>query len=171
MSLVTRCLSGLLLVSLSVWYGKIVMVAALNLASDAVDSDERNCTVWNVTIVNQLELISFLRNVTIYTDQWNTTNCIYLSLAGGRKSSYELDIVKLMKISRNGSLTMRRSGALLAEFNCKTGLSDLEELNKTVKPLSSASLVLLDGLAFSGCPVPILIEEASNVVIQNCVFQ
>ena len=66
---------------------------------------------------------------------------------------------------------MERSGSLLAEINCKTGFSDLEMLSKTVQPLSRASLVLLDGLVFIGCPVPILIEEASNVIVQNCVFQ
>ena len=132
------------------------------------DSDD-NLTVWNVTIVNRLELTRFIANVTTYTERWNTKNFIHLSLAGGR--NYELDIVKLMKISINGSLIMEGNGSLLAEVNCKTSLSDLEELSKTIQPLSRASLVLLDGLVFTGCPIPILIEEASNVIIQNCIFQ
>ena len=66
---------------------------------------------------------------------------------------------------------MEGNGSLLAEVTCKTSLSDLEELSKTIQPLSRASLVLLDELVFTGCPIPILIEEASNVIIQNCIFQ
>ena len=125
--------------------------------------------VWNVTIMNQLDLTRFIENVTTYTDRWNATNCVHLSLAGGRQ--YELDIVKLMKIAINGSLIMEKNGSLLAEINCSTAISDLKELSKAIKPLSRASLVLLHGLVFTGCPVPILIEETSNVVIKNCVFQ
>ena len=165
--IIMSSLSSLLLVSM-LWCGK--SDAASKLASDALaDSDEDNLTIWNVTIVNQLELTRFIDNVTTYTDRWNTTNLIHLSLAGGR--NYELDIVKLMKISINGSLIMEGNDSLLAEVNCKTSLSDLEELSKTIQPLSRASLVLLDGLVFTGCPIPILIEEASNVIIQNCIFQ
>ena len=127
---------------------------------------EENLVVWNATIVDQLQLTQFIDNVTMYTDHWNTTNCLYLSLTGG--TNYELDIVKLMKISINGSLVLESKGSS-AEINCPQ--YDLEELSQTLQPLTRASLVLLDGLIFTGCPVPILIEEASNVVIQNCVFQ
>ena len=78
-------------------------------------------------------------------------------------------------VSINGSLIMESKGGP-AEINCITSLSgytiyDLEKLREALQPLSGASLVLLDGLVFNGCPVPILIEEALNVVIQNCVFQ
>ena len=163
-----------LLVSM-LWSGLWCDAAASDFSSDtannADDSDEENLMVWNVMIADQLDLTRFIENVTTYTDRWNVTNFIRLSLAGGRQ--YELDIVKLMKITINGSLIMEKNGSLLAEINCSTGISDLdlEELSKTIKPLSRASLVLLDGLTFTGCPVPILIEEASNVVIENCVFQ
>ena len=134
--------------------------------SDA--SSDENLTVWNVTVVTQLELSRFIENVTTYTKRCNTTNCLYLSLTGG--SNYELDIVNIMKLSINGSLMIESKGGL-SEINCTTASSDLEELSQTVQPLSRASLVLLDGLIFTGCPVPILIEEASNVFIQNCVFR
>ena len=131
------------------------------------NSDE-NLTVWNATVVTQLELTRFIENVTAYTDRKNTTNCVYLSLAGG--NNYELDIVRIMKISVNGNLIIESNGNL-SEITCTASLSDLDELSQIIKPLSGATLVLLDGLVFTGCPVPILIEEASNVVIQNCVFQ
>jgi len=124
--------------------------------------------VWNVSVVSQLELNQFIENVATHGEKRNTTNCLYLSLAGG--NNYELDIVELMKISINGSLIMESKGGP-AEINCMSRLSDLEKLRQTLQPLSHALLVLLDGLIFNGCPVPILIEEASNVIIQNCVFQ
>ena len=131
-----------------------------------------NLVVWNTTIIDQLQLNQFIENVTTYTNQWNTTNCLYLSLGGG--TNYELDIVKLMKISVSGSLVMESKDGS-TEINCtvdqKLYTYGAEQLYQTVQPLSRASLVLLDGLIFTGCPVPILIEEASNVFIQNCVFQ
>ena len=126
--------------------------------------------VWNVSIVSQLDLDQFIQNVSAYnySDQKKTvtTNCLYLSLTAG---DYELDIIKLMKISTNGSLmiTGKSEGGSVG-INCKAdGLVGTEDL----QPLSRALLVLLDGLIFTGCPVPILIEEAFSVVIQNCVFQ
>ena len=131
------------------------------------DSDE-NLTVWNVTVVTQVELSLLIEDMTAYTKRCNTTNCFYLSLTGG--GSYKLDIVNIMKLSINGSLMIESKGGL-SEINCTTASSDLEELSQAVQPLSRASLVLLDGLIFSGCPVPILIEDASNVFIQNCVFR
>ena len=131
-----------------------------------------NLVVWNTTIVDQLHLTQYIENVTMYSNHWNTTNCLCLSLGGG--TNYELDIVKLMKISGSGSLVLESKDGS-AEINCTVDqqlyMYDPEELYQTVQPLSRASLVLLDGLTFTGCPVPILIEEAANVVIQNCVFQ
>ena len=130
---------------------------------------DESLMVWNVTASTQLELTQFIENVTTYTDLKNITNCLYLSLAGG--SNYELDIIKLIKISINGSLLLESKDGS-ANIACTAGGSfDLEAIRQTLQPLSRASLVLLDGLIFTGCPVPILIEEASNVVIQNCVFQ
>jgi len=136
--------------------------------TDASHCNSENSTIWNVSVVTQLELNQFIENVTTHSDARITTNCLYLSLAGG--NIYEVDIVELMKISINGSLIMESKGGP-AEINCMSRLSDLEKLRQTLQPLSHALLVLLDGLIFNGCPVPILIEEASIVVIQNCVFQ
>ena len=126
--------------------------------------------VWNVSVVSQSDLDQFIQNVSAYnySDQKKavTTKCLYLSLTAG---DYELDIIKLMKISTNGSLVITgKSEGGSVGINCKAdGLVGMEDL----QPLSRALLVLLDGLIFTGCPVPILIEEAFTVVIQNCVFQ
>ena len=154
-------ITGSLLLALSMWYWR-------SEAAHSYDLDE-NLTVWNVTIVSQLELAGFIENVTTYTKQWNTTNSLYMSVSGGK--DYELDIVRLMKISINGNLVMKSEGGSAKIVCTASGSFDLEVLNQALQPLSRASLVLLDGLIFTGCPVPILIEEASNVVIQNCVFQ
>ena len=94
--------------------------------------------------------------------------CVHLCLVGG--NTYEVNMMKMMLWGTNNSLIMESKNDT-ATIDCTADSSDLEELNKTLHPLSHASLVLLDGLIFTGCPVPILIEEASNVFIQNCVFQ
>ena len=122
--------------------------------------------VWNVSIVSQLDLNQFMENMTVCGDQKKAviTNCLYMSLVAGE---YELDIIALMKLSINGSLVIKSEGGSVG-INCTAdNLVGMEDL----QPLSRALLVLLDGLIFTGCPVPILIEEASKVVIQNCVFQ
>ena len=99
----------------------------------------------------------------------NTLSCIHLVLAGG--NSYKMNIIELMTCS--GSTTdhslIMESQSGLAEVNCTAGSSDLD--GQALQPLSRASLVLLDGLIFTGCPVPMLLEEASNIIIQNCIFQ
>lgn len=126
-------------------------------------------TVWNVSVSNQLELNQFIENVSDEKSS-SATNYFHVSMTGG--NVYELDIVKFMNITiAGGSLIMESQGNILVEINCTAYSSHLEELRKNLNPLSRASLVLLDGLVFTGCPVPILIEEASHIVIQNCVFQ
>ena len=139
-------------------------------AEDSVcaNNPDDNLMIWNVTVTTQLELSQFVENVTRHTNRRNITNCLYLSLTG--EGSYELDIINIMEVSVNGSLIIESKDGL-SEIICTTASSDLEELSQIVQPLSRALLVLLDGLIFTECPVPILIEEASNVVIQNCVFQ
>ena len=96
------------------------------------------------------------------------TTCIHLCLVGGY--TYKVNMMKMMLWGTNSSLIIESKNNT-AEIDCTADSSDLEELSKTLQPLSRASLVLLDGLIFTGCPVPILIEEASNVVVQNCVFR
>ena len=138
-------------------------------STDAAYCSSGDLVVWNVTINSQLEMNRFIANVTAYSNKRGTMDCLYLSLAGG--TNYEIDIVKLLNINvTNGNLIVKSKGGSV-EINCTAHSSDLENLTQILHPLSRASLVLLDGLIFTGCPVPILIEEAFTVVIQNCVFQ
>ena len=83
-----------------------------------------------------------------------------------------LDVVKLMNISLidGGSLIMESNDGV-AEINCTASYYDVDELREVVRPISGLALVLLDGLLFDRCPVPLMIEETSNVTIRNCVFQ
>ena len=125
--------------------------------------------VWNVSVSTQPQLDQFMENMTAYNNRRNTS-CLHLSLAGD--NNYMLDIVKLMNISltNGGSLILESKGAP-AEIYCTASQSDVKKLKEVVQPISRASLVLMDGLVITGCPVPLMIEEASNVTIQNCIFQ
>ncbi|XP_065905479.1 uncharacterized protein [Dysidea avara] len=120
---------------------------------------------WTVTITNQSELNQFLNNAT----SRDNIRCVHLSLAAG--NSYKLDIVKFMQINleHNASLIVVGEGGGV-DINCTASLSDLEELRKLNLSLSRASLVMLDGLVFTSCPLPIVIEEVLTVVINNCHF-
>ena len=120
-------------------------------------------TVQNIIVVNNQSEIDRLMSAT--HDQSNTPECIHFSLTGGH--TYKVNMTKMMILGTNGSLIMESKGGQ-AKVNCATSSLDLD---KTLQPLSNASLVLLDGLVFTGCPVPILLKEASIVVIQNCLFQ
>ena len=110
-----------------------------------------------------------MENVTAYNDRRNMS-FLYLSLAGD--NNYVLDIIKLMNISlsNDSSLILESKGGS-AKIDCIASQSDVKKLKEVVQPISRASLVLMDGLVITGCPVPLMIEEASNVTIQNCVFQ
>ena len=122
-----------------------------------------DCSEESVILVsNQSEIDQFMNSAP------PITTCVHLCLVGG--CTYKVNMMKMMLWGTNSSLIMESKDGT-AEIDCKADSSDLEELDKTLQPLSRASLVLLDGLIFTGCPVPILIEEASKVVIQNCVFQ
>ena len=115
--------------------------------------------VESVFVTNQSQLDQFMNNVQNLTDA-------HLTLTGD--NSYVLDIVKLMKIYKDsGQLIMESKGGP-AEIICTASESDLEKLREVE---SRASVVLMDGLVFTGCPVPIMIEEVDNVTIQNCVFR
>ena len=127
-------------------------------------SAKKDCSEKNVIVVsNQSEIDQFMN-----TGPPNTT-CVHLCLVGG--NTYKVNMMKMMLWGSNKCLIMEsdyKDGA--AKIDCKADSSMLKELyNKTV--LSRSLLVLLDGLVFTRCPVPILIEEAFNVSIQNCVFQ
>ena len=125
--------------------------------------------IWNVSVTTQLQLDQFMENVTAYNDRRNTSY-LHLSLAGD--NNYVLDIVKLMNISltNGGSIILESKGGP-AEIDCTASPSDVKELKEVVPPISRASLVLMDGLVITGCPVPLMIEKSSNITIQNCVFQ
>ena len=118
---------------------------------------------WTVTVSNQSQLDQFINNVTASSDKGDTNN-IHLSLAGD--NTYILDIVKLMKINTTDSSLIMKSNGGPAKINCTASQSEQD-----LQPISRASVVQMDGLIFTGCPVPIMIEETSNVKIQDCVFQ
>ena len=121
-------------------------------------------------VSNQSEIDQFMKTPQFYNNPSNNPVCIHFLLNPG--NAYKVDMMKMMFLATNGSLIMKSNGGPV-EIHCTAGSSDLagEAVNQIIQPLSRAPLVLLDGLVFTGCPVPILIEEASNVVIQDCVFR
>ena len=125
----------------------------------------RECSI-NMMITNESELEQFLNSAGASR---HNISCVHLSLAAG--NSYKLDIVKFMQINleHNASLKVVGEGGGV-DINCTASLSDLEELRKLNLSISRASLVLLNGLVFTACPVPIVIAEVLTVVISNCHF-
>ena len=135
---------------------------------DCFDESRFNSTQrWNVSINEQEELNDFVDSVTSVAD--DKDRCIQLLLTG---NSYALDIIKIMriKLGTGGGLVIVGVAKPLVTINCIANFSDLEELKKELKPLASISLVVLDGLLFAECPVPVVLEEVSTVIVQNCVF-
>ena len=125
-----------------------------------------NCSM-KTSVNNQSQLDKFMANISSYSsDNASDDVCVRLSLVG---SIFKLDVLQLMKINlgTNGSLVITGNSV---NINCTTNVTDPEELRELLQPISRALLVLFDGLVFTGCPVPIVMEEVSNVMIQNCVF-
>ena len=123
-----------------------------------------------VRIRNQTELDRYLDDEISYRREDNATRCIQWILTG---STYQLDTVELMKINlqQSDSLIIQGHNGNMVDIDCVGGPANLEELFEAVQPLSRASLLILDSLIFLECPVPLLIEEVSKVVISDCVFQ
>ena len=125
---------------------------------------------WDVSVTTQSQLDQFIEKVTAYNEKGNRAGYLRLSLGAGE--NYQLDIVKLMNISLADGATLVMEGMDGAvEINCTASQSDLEELREALRPISHVSLVRMDGIVFTGCPVPIMIEEVDEVEIHNCVFQ
>ena len=161
---------NLLFVLISVlWHWRIDASEDGSGMNNEMITSELGPIIWNVSVTTQSQLDQFMENVTAYNDRRNTS-CLHLSLAGD--NSYMLDIVKLMNISltNDSSLILESKGGP-AEIDCTASQSDMKELKEVVQPISRASLVLLDGLVITGCPVPLMIEKSFNITIQNCVFQ
>ena len=131
-------------------------------------AESQTCSVRKSVISDQTQLDLFIRNTSLYD---NSTKCIQLSLNG---SSFNVDLLQLMRLNlgTNGSLEI--TGSITGDsvnINCSINITDHVELKDMLQPIiSRALLVLLDGLVFTKCPVPILIEEVSTVIVRNCVF-
>ena len=124
----------------------------------------RTCSVRKSVISDQSQLDLFIRNASLYDD---STKCIRLSLNG---RSFNIDLLRLMRINlgTNGSLEITGDSV---NINCFINTTDHVKLKDMPQPIiSHALLVCLDGLVFTKCPVPILIEEVSTVIVRNCVF-
>ena len=75
-----------------------------------------------------------------------------------------------IKLGTGGGLVVVGTVTPLVKINCIARVSELKELSNLTTPLSNVSLVVLNGLMFTGCPVPVLLENVSTVIIKNCKF-
>ena len=123
----------------------------------------------NISISKQGDLNDFVDNVMSFTDD-DKDRCIQLFLTG---ESYTLDMIKIMRIklgSGGGLVIIGVTNGQPVEINCVAAVSGLQDLRNSLIPLANTSLVVLDGLLFTECPVPVVLEEVSTVIVQNCVF-
>ena len=127
-----------------------------------------HCAVCPKDVKSQAELDRYIEDVISFRS--DDTRCTQWTLIG---SVYQLDLIKLLTIElqQNDSLIIQGHNGTMVDIDCVGGPSNLEEILEAVQPLSHASLVVLDSLNFMGCPVPILLEEVSRVMISNCIFQ
>ena len=128
-----------------------------------------SAVIRNVLINGQEELDNFVNNVTAFTDDDDTDKCVQLFLT---RKVYKLNMIKIMgaRLGTGGGLVMVGLANPRVTINCVANISGLEELRSNLKALANVSLVVLDGLKFAGCPVPVVIEEVTTVIVQNCDF-
>jgi len=134
------------------------------------DASTRASTSWYYELNDQAEMDQFILAVeTNSTKTLNDVICIEVSVTNS--DIYKIDILKLMTVNlgSNGSLIIIGVADHVV-FDCTMDQYDLDELRNLFKPLTGASLIVLDRLVFIACPVPFVIEETKMVVIQNCVF-
>ena len=143
--------------------GNVDLNEAVNCFSERFDSVIR----WNISITGQDELDGFIDNITSLND--DTDRCIQIILT---RSSYDVDIIRILgtKLGTGGGFVMMGVADTPVMIDCVADASGLEDLRNNLKPLADVSLVVLDGLLFTECPVPIVLEEVSTVMVQNCVF-
>ena len=124
--------------------------------------------VIRMSITDQRRLDELLQNRTIFSSSSDriVSKCIHLSFRGN--TSFQLDLLQLMTVNLgpNGSLVMTGDRSVI--LNCTGNATDLDP--EELDPISRALLVLFDGLVFTRCPVPIMMEEVAHVIIKNCVF-
>ena len=137
---------------------------SLNCSSERFNTTDR----LNATIHRQEELDVFVENITSFSNS-SVDRCVQLFLKG---KSYKLDVIKVMKIhlGPGGGLAILGVTYPRVRIDCYASVTDLEQLRNILRPLSNVSLVVLEGLTFIGCPVPLMLEEVSTVIVKNCDF-
>ena len=115
-------------------------------------------------VANQSQLDNFLDKI---TRNEQVSRMIQLSLTA---NVYQLNITKFVSgVKENGSLVVEGVEGTV-HIIC------VDEPNLSRKYLQSrrllnASMVVFDGVVFTGCLLPIYVEQVNTVVIKNCIFQ
>ena len=149
----------------------LIVLCILQFRCTASSSDSLGCfnerfnftKISNISINGQSELNHFVNNLADDED-----GCIQLFLTG---KSYTLDMIEIMriKLGTSGGLVIIGVTNPRVRIKCIASLPSLEELiNSTL--VANVSLVVLDGLVFTKCPVPVVLERVATVIVQNCEF-
>ena len=147
--------------SMGLFISFVILVFILERAGTSPASDFRYCHVYT-TINDQSQLDQFIQNLSNSSDRM----CIQLLLTG---DSFKLDLLQLMGINLDSNASLVIMGDSV-NIHCSSNVTDPVDLRDMLQPISRAHLVIFDGLVFTKCPVPIVIEEVYNVMILNCVF-
>ena len=139
----------------------------VSLVSPHVTTCSPDVVHYSERVSNQSQLDRFLDNI---TSQKRDLGCRYpsyiqLSLTA---NTYQLNITKFVHgvdLKENDTLMVEGEGAYIS---C-TGVDGVHASNLYLS-IARASMVVFDGLVFTGCLRPIFVEEVKTVVIQNCAF-
>lgn len=142
----------------------VILLCTTNEATEQLQYWKNCLNSINVTITDQRQLNKLQDEI---LNSSNSTKCIQLLLVG---NSFELDLLLLTRINSGSLAVIGANSVVSIHCNTTTNVTYLENRIKNLQPSSHAVLVLFDNLVFTKCPVPIIIEKVSNVIIQNCVF-
>ena len=74
-----------------------------------------------------------------------------------------------MKLGTSGGLVIVGTTNPRVTINCV--VANVSDLINNSTLVADVSLVVLDGLLFAQCPVPVVLERVATVIVQNCMFK
>jgi len=122
-------------------------------------------------VSDQFQLDCFIDNITSQQPDEQQPRTIQLSLT---PNVYQLNVTKFVRrvdaLDDYILIVKGENGEVL--INCMDeGIVSISREHLQNRRILKASMIVLDRLVFSGCVLPVYVEEVDTVVIQNCVFR
>ena len=122
-------------------------------------------------VSDQFQLDRFIDNITSLQPDEQQPRTIQLSLT---PNVYQLNITKFVRrvnaLDNYILIVKGENGEVL--LNCvDEGVVNISREHLQNRRMLQASMIVLDRLVFTGCVLPVYVEEVDTVVIQNCVFR